>query len=82
MAIYQTDLEDIYFNLFELLKVDQTAAESSDLGADDIKEIIAQLDKFIGLSKFFLEQSGSPIRRFYQPYYSHLLQQQYRRSRP
>ncbi|MBT3234867.1 MAG: acyl-CoA dehydrogenase [Bdellovibrionales bacterium] len=58
MAIYQTDLEDIYFNLFELLKVDQTAAESSDLGADDIKEIIAQLDKFIGQEIYPTREAG------------------------
>jgi alkylation response protein AidB-like acyl-CoA dehydrogenase len=58
MAVYQTDLNDIYFNLFEQLKVDQTAAPQSGLGADDIKEIIGQLDKFIGQEIYPTREAG------------------------
>lgn len=43
MAKFKTDIEDISFNLFEDLKVQE---HSGDLGENDLKEIINQFDKF------------------------------------
>tara|TARA_R110002072_G_scaffold534_3_gene3644 strand:+ start:9920 stop:11647 length:1728 start_codon:yes stop_codon:yes gene_type:complete len=44
MAKYNTDMMDINFNLFEMLKVHEY---SDDFGEQDLKEIINQFDKFI-----------------------------------
>ncbi|MDC1174077.1 acyl-CoA dehydrogenase [Bacteriovoracaceae bacterium] len=44
MAKYNTDMMDINFNLFEMLKVHKY---SDDFGEQDLKEIINQFDKFI-----------------------------------
>lgn len=44
MAKYQSDLQDIYFNLFELLKVQD---HIDDFEENDLKEIINQFDKFV-----------------------------------
>lgn len=42
MGRYKTDLKDVYFNLFELLKVQ----DNSELSESDLKDIITQFDKF------------------------------------
>lgn len=44
MAQFRTDLRDVYFNLFEVLKIQDHA----DLGESDMKEIISEYNKFIG----------------------------------
>lgn len=44
MAQYKTDLEDIFFNLFDVLGVDQ---RSKDFARDDLQEIINQFEKFV-----------------------------------
>ncbi|WP_127716489.1 acyl-CoA dehydrogenase [Halobacteriovorax sp. HLS] len=43
MAQFKTDLQDIYFNLFNVNKVQD---HSTDLGIDDLKDIISQFNKF------------------------------------
>jgi alkylation response protein AidB-like acyl-CoA dehydrogenase len=43
MAKYKTDLRDVFFNLFENLKVQD---HMSDYGENDLKDIISQFDKF------------------------------------
>lgn len=45
MAQYKTDLRDINFNLFELLKVHESGSE---FGEQDLKEIVTQFDYFTG----------------------------------
>ena len=45
MAEYKTDLRDINFNLFEILKIQENGG---DLGEQDLKEIISQFDYFSG----------------------------------
>jgi alkylation response protein AidB-like acyl-CoA dehydrogenase len=45
MAQYRTDLRDINFNLFELLKVHESGSE---FGEQDLKEIVSQFDYFTG----------------------------------
>lgn len=45
MAQYKTDLRDINFNLFELLKVHESGSE---FGEQDLKEIVSQFDYFTG----------------------------------
>ncbi|MFZ4712532.1 MAG: acyl-CoA dehydrogenase [Bacteriovoracaceae bacterium] len=42
MGRYKTDLRDVNFNLFEVLKVEN----HTDLGAADLKDIVAQVDSF------------------------------------
>ena len=44
MAKYKTDLEDIYFNLFELLEVQNN---TDVFEVSDMKEIIREFDKFV-----------------------------------
>ena len=44
MAVYKTDLRDIYFNLFEYLKVQDHV---DDLEESDLKDIIREFDKFV-----------------------------------
>lgn len=44
MAVYKTDLRDIYFNLFEFLKVHEHA-DGFDEG--DLKDIVREFDKFV-----------------------------------
>lgn len=44
MAKYTTDMADINFNLFEVLKVQDHV---KDLGEQDLKEILIQFDKFV-----------------------------------
>ena len=43
MAQYKTDLEDIYFNLFEVHKIQERAPG---LEVAELKDIISQFDKF------------------------------------
>jgi len=43
MAKFKTDIEDISFNLFEDLKVQE---HSGELGENDLKDILVQFDKF------------------------------------
>lgn len=43
MAVFRTDLRDIYFNLFNVLKID----ESSGVSPSDMKDIISECNKFI-----------------------------------
>jgi len=45
MAQYKTDLRDIEFNLFEVLKIQDNSA---DYGEQDLKEIVTQFDYFSG----------------------------------
>lgn len=54
MAHFKTDLRDIYFNLFEVLKVQKSA----ELGETDMKEIISEYNKFIGNEVFPHRQTG------------------------
>ena len=42
MGRYKTDLRDVNFNLFDVLKIET----HSDMGAADLKEIVAQVDNF------------------------------------
>lgn len=44
MAQYKTDLRDIYFNLFNVLKIQ----EKSEMSENDLKDIINEYDKFNG----------------------------------
>ena len=44
MAEFKTDLNDIFFNLFDMNKVQDT---SSDLGVNDLKEIVNEFNKFV-----------------------------------
>jgi alkylation response protein AidB-like acyl-CoA dehydrogenase len=44
MAKYHVDLEDIYFNLFDINKIDERV---SDYSADDLKDILEQYSKFV-----------------------------------
>ena len=43
MPKYRNDLQDIYFNLFKDLEVQNLA---KDFGENDLKDIINQFDKF------------------------------------
>jgi alkylation response protein AidB-like acyl-CoA dehydrogenase len=43
MAQFRTDLEDIYFNLFKVNKVQD---HTEDYGVDDLKDVITQFNKF------------------------------------
>ncbi len=43
MAKYITDMKDVFFNLFEYLKIQD---HSDDLGEDELKDIIREFDKF------------------------------------
>ncbi len=45
MAVYKTDLQDIFFNLFDVNHVEKFAP---DFEMEDLKEIINQFDKFNG----------------------------------
>ena len=47
MAVYKTDLRDIYFNLFEMYEVQEDAKELG-YGVDELRDIIEQFDKFVG----------------------------------
>jgi len=49
MAQYQTDLRDIYFNLFECLKVQDVWQEFEQ---SDLRDIVDQYDKFVGSEVF------------------------------
>jgi alkylation response protein AidB-like acyl-CoA dehydrogenase len=53
MAKYYSDLEDIHFNLFEMIKVQDHSKEYSE---SDIKDIIRELDKFIEKEIFPIRQ--------------------------
>ncbi|MDH5582142.1 MAG: hypothetical protein OEY33_09585, partial [Bdellovibrionales bacterium] len=44
MAKYITDTKDVFFNLFEYLKIHENV---EDLGEDDLKEVIREFDKFV-----------------------------------
>jgi len=44
MAQYKTDMTDVFFNLFDVLKVQE---HQSELGVDDLKDIVRQLDNFV-----------------------------------
>ena len=43
MANYRADLQDVFFNLFEVFKVQ----EGTELGADDLKAIVEEFNKFV-----------------------------------
>lgn len=43
MAKFRTDLNDVYFNLFDLYKVQ----DRTEMGENDLKEIINELNKFV-----------------------------------
>jgi alkylation response protein AidB-like acyl-CoA dehydrogenase len=45
MAKYVSDLQDVYFNLFDVLKVHEV--EKFGLGEDDIRGIVNEFDKFV-----------------------------------
>ncbi len=55
MARYKTDLKDIHFNLFELLKVQDN---STDFELSDMKDIIEQFDKFVENEVFPVRTPG------------------------
>jgi len=44
MAVYKTDLDDLYFNLFKVNKVQD---HSQDFTEEDLKEIVREYDKFV-----------------------------------
>ncbi len=54
MAVFKTDLRDIYFNLFDVLKVH----ERGDLGESDLKDIINEYNKFVGNEIYPTRQIG------------------------
>ena len=43
MAEYKTDLEDVYFNLFNILKVQDL---NPDYGEEDLRAIVEEFDRF------------------------------------
>ncbi len=55
MAEYQTDLRDIYFNLFELLKCQK---HIEGLAVEDLKSIVQEYDKFVGKEIFPCREEG------------------------
>lgn len=55
MANYKTDLRDINFNLFELLKVEKY---SSDMEVNDLKDLISQFDNFVEKEIFSCREQG------------------------
>ena len=55
MATYQSDLQDIFFNLFDVHKVH----EMTDMYEEnDLKDILREYDKFIGNEFFTCRESG------------------------
>lgn len=54
MAQYKTDLRDIYFNLFQVLKIHEKAGVSE----NDLKDIISEYDKFNGNEIFPCRTKG------------------------
>ncbi len=56
MAQYQSDLQDIFFNLFDVLDIEQF--DKYGLAKDDITGIVSEFDKFVGNEIFpFREKS-------------------------
>ncbi|MAE59708.1 MAG: acyl-CoA dehydrogenase [Halobacteriovorax sp.] len=47
MAVYKTDLQDIYFNLFDFCGVQEEAKELG-YGEAELRDIVDQFDKFVG----------------------------------
>lgn len=55
MADFKTDLRDLEFTLFEWLKIQD---HSSDMGENDLKDILNQYDKFIGNEIYPTREKG------------------------
>lgn len=60
MAVYKADLQDIYFNLFNILNT-QEFAEELGYGVDELKDIIEQLNKFVEKEIYPIRQDGDQI---------------------
>lgn len=58
MAKYETDLRDLYFNLFEFY---QTQDHNPEMGEEDLKEIIRQFDNFVESEIFPTREAGDQI---------------------
>ncbi|MFW7379811.1 MAG: acyl-CoA dehydrogenase [Oligoflexus sp.] len=58
MAKYKTDHRDIYFNLFDLLQVDQ---KSSDMSADELKGIIEEYDRYVANEIYTCRENGDQV---------------------
>ncbi len=58
MATYLSDLDDIYFNLFSVLKIQN---KNPDFGVDDAKSIITEFDKFVANEIFPTREEGDQI---------------------
>ena len=55
MAVYQSDLQDIFFNLFDLHKVHDMTEMFEE---NDLKDIMREFDKFIGNEFFPVRETG------------------------
>jgi len=58
MAEYKTDLEDVYFNLFNILKVQDL---NPDYGQDDLTAIVEEFDRFTKNEVFPIRVDGDRI---------------------
>lgn len=58
MASYLSDLDDIYFNLFSVLKIQN---KKEDFGIEDAKSIISEFDKFVAHEIFPTREEGDQI---------------------
>ena len=58
MARYLSDLDDIYFNLFTVLKAQN---KNKDFGLEEIKSIISEFDKFVGNEIFPTREEGDLV---------------------
>jgi alkylation response protein AidB-like acyl-CoA dehydrogenase len=58
MARYLSDLDDVYFNLFSVLKVHE---KNKDFGIEEIKSIVTEFDKFIANEIFPTREEGDLI---------------------
>lgn len=55
MAVYQSDLQDIFFNLFDVHKVHEMTDQFEE---NDLKDILREYDKFIGQEFFPCRETG------------------------
>ncbi len=58
MARYFSDLEDIYFNLFNILKVQE---KNKDFGVEEIKSVVMEFDKFVAHEIFSTREEGDQV---------------------
>jgi alkylation response protein AidB-like acyl-CoA dehydrogenase len=60
MANYKTDLRDIYFNLFQVCKI-QDEAQEMGYGEAELRDIVDQFDKFVGNEIYPTRQESDAI---------------------